>query len=321
MRESQQCVMGDHLRVSAFHLVKPTRRHSKARKMPPRGPPLCRISLLQNEKSGMLLGSPRVSKAPWWDAPSNVALLVVGLVGSIERALDLLVREVLAAVKGLGVEAEQYGDAVAGASGNFGGGHPGVEPERYASGPERVGHFRQGRGGFLFGEDRASGSLPDVSVFLAQEPTAPYRVEEPTIIGGAERLDVLTDQAHKHRGDGNRTSGLPCSLLEPPRVERLPGVRPTGSDTGRAGGEQDFPPALFREGEVGRTEVRRFAGAVGRVIEAAEERFQMASPYSLITHGVDQFPGETGTRPDRPVTMSGASKTNVRLLIVVPRIA
>lgn len=51
-------------------------------------------------------------------------LVVLGLFGSFKRSLDLLVCAVLATVDRLGVEAEEHGDAVSGAAGDFGRGDP-----------------------------------------------------------------------------------------------------------------------------------------------------------------------------------------------------
>ncbi|UUU45015.1 hypothetical protein [Streptomyces sp. NBC_00162] len=47
----------------------------------------------------------------------------------VKGLLNLLIRAVLVSVNGLGVEAEQHGDAVAGTAGDLGRGEAGLQPE------------------------------------------------------------------------------------------------------------------------------------------------------------------------------------------------
>ncbi|GGS59019.1 hypothetical protein GCM10010206_21180 [Streptomyces cinerochromogenes] len=74
------------------------------------------------------------------------------------------------------------------------------------------------------------------------------------------------------------------------------------------------PPAFFGEGEVVFAEAGRLTGAVGRVVEAAEERLQVAPAFALLSNRVDQclpcpnrLNHENRTQPpDRRTRLGGA---------------
>lgn len=144
--------------------------------------------------------------------PLVAAVLSLAVFG--ESPFDLLVRVVLLAVDRLGVEAEQHGDAVAGAAGDFCWGEPGLEPERDAGGTKAVGDFCEGGCYLVRGEDCCASVLPDIAVLLGEEAAPSDGAEEETVLGRAELLDVVVDQADEDGRNGNLAGGLARPLLQ-----------------------------------------------------------------------------------------------------------
>lgn len=148
----------------------------------------------------------------------------------------------------LGVEAEEDCDAVAGAAGDLGRGDTGLQPEGDAGSAKSVRDFSEGRLCFLFGEDGQASGLPDVAVLLAEQAAVPDSAEEPSVVGRAELVDVVPDQADEDRGNGHLAGGPPGALLEAAGVVGLTRVCPAGADACRAGRQDDLPqhhaPAL-----------------------------------------------------------------------------
>src|ERR1022692_1887095 len=95
-----------------------------------------------------------------------------GIVRVVEGAVDAGVGGVGLAVDAVGVDLEQDGDAVPGAAGDLGGGHPGIEPHGDGGVAEVVGAAGE-RGGLLGGgEHGGPGGVPDRAVRAVLEGAA-----------------------------------------------------------------------------------------------------------------------------------------------------
>src|SRR6202030_290315 len=115
---------------------------------------------------------------------SAALLLPVLVILAVEGVGDALVGGVGLAVDAVGIDLEQDDDAVPGAAGALGGGHPGVQGQGHAGVPQVVGPGGE-RGGVLGGGQRGgTGIGPHGAVGAVLDEPAAHGLEDAPVGGG-----------------------------------------------------------------------------------------------------------------------------------------
>src|ERR1039457_7006838 len=200
----------------------------------------------------------------------------------VEGVADALVGGGGLAVDAVGVDLEQDGDAVAGASGDFGGGDPGVEPQGYGGVPEVVG--AAGRRGCLLGggERDGAGALPDFAPSGVVQRPASCGAEQAPFGAGAVAGDVGAEHADQDGRDGDAAGLAGGGVLEAAFLAAGTVVGPTGAGAGPGGGQVDPAPPAGGQDAVSLAQRDRLAGPQRSVVQAAEERFHVLPARTLL---------------------------------------
>jgi len=150
----------------------------------------------------------------------------------------------------VGVDLEQNGDAVPGAAGDLGGGHPGIQPQR----DRRVAQVIRTpteRGALLGGgQGLLAGLGPDLVVAGVLQDAAPRGLEDPPVRGRPVLLDVGAQQPHQFGRDGDGAGLVAGAVLQAALLPRGAVIGPGRARPGRRGGQDDPAPPLLRQVQV-----------------------------------------------------------------------
>ena len=148
----------------------------------------------------------------------------------------------------MGVDLQQHDDAVPGAAGDFGSGHPGVQRQGHARMPQVVGPPGQ-QGGLLGGGQRGGASiLPDSDVGAVLDEPAAHGEEDPPVGCGAVPLEAGAEQPDQDRRDGDGPGFVLGTVLEAALLAGGAVVGPVLAGPGGGCGQIDAAPAAAGQG-------------------------------------------------------------------------